>query len=260
MNKKKISLFNIKIDNLTIEETTASIEKFIQEKRGPYLVLTPNVHHINLLQKDRVFQEIYANSSLIIPDSTPLIWASKILGKPLKAKVSGSDLLPYFCRIAAEKKYRLFFLGAAPGVACKAARVLTLKNPGLQVVGFHSPPYGFEHDEGENKRILRLIGEADPDALFVGLGPPKQEKWAWGHKEELLGRVVICVGAAFDFVAGKIKRAPDPIQKLGLEWAFRLIQEPRRLYKRYMIGNPMFLRMIVREFFKEKANLSERGR
>ncbi len=246
---KRIELFEIGIDNISMEETFNVIEQLIKKKK-PSLVVTPNVHHINILHKDNEFQKIYKQASMVLPDSTPLIWASKLLGMPLKEKVAGSDLLPSFCKIAARKRYELFFLGSGPSIAKKAANILTNKNPGLKIVGTYSPPFGFENDEDENRKIVAMIKKCTPDVLFVGLGPPKQEKWIWRYKDEINVPVSIAVGASFDFVAGSVKRAPKWMQKIGLEWLFRLCQEPRRLWKRYLIGNIIFIWMVLKEFIE----------
>lgn len=251
MDKKRgrIKLLGIDIDNINMKETINKIELLI-EKKKPSLVITPNVHHINILQKDNEFRKIYKHASLVIPDSTPLLWLSKILGIHLKERVTGSDLLPLFSKIAGEKGYRLFFLGAAPGIAKKAAKALIQKNPGLEITGTYSPYFGFENDEKENRKIVDMIKKCSPDVLFVCLGPPKQEKWSWKHKDKINVPVIICVGAAFDFVGSKVKRAPKWIQKLGLEWFFRLCQEPRRLWKRYLIGNIIFAWLVLKKFIK----------
>lgn len=256
-NSKKIKLFGIHIDNLTMEETILEIEELIR-KRKPSLVVTPNVHHINILNKDEEFKEIYREASLVIPDSTPLLWATKILGNSLKERVTGSDLLPEFCEVAAKKEYRVFLLGAGPEIAKKTAEILSQKNPGLKIVGTYSPPFGFEHDDQENLKIVNMIKKCSPNVLFVGLGPPKQEKWSWKHLNEIDVPIIICVGAAFDFIGGNVKRAPKWSQKIGLEWFFRLCQEPNRLWKRYLIGNAIFTWLFLKEFIRIKIFSTEK--
>lgn len=244
-----VSLAGVKIDNLTMQEAIDGIEELIKRKESSYVV-TPNAAHIVLLQRDKEFKKIYRRASLVVPDGMSLLWAAKILGRPLREKVSGSDLLLAFCKVAAKKGYRLFLLGAGPGVAAKAAKILTRKNPGLKIVATYSPPFGFENGEEENKKIVQMTKTTKPDLLFVGLGTPKQEKWIWKHKDELHVPVSMGVGAAFDFTAGTVKRAPKWMQKSGLEWFFRLYEEPRRLWKRYLIGNAIFLSLVLKEFLK----------
>ncbi len=249
LNSPRITLLGIEIDNLSMKETLDKIEALIN-KRKPSFIITPNVHHIYILQKDEEFKTIYSQATLVLPDSTPLLWTSRLLGKPLKERVAGSDLLPFFCKRASQKGLRLFFLGSPLGIAKKTAEILTKKNPGLKISGTYAPPLGFENDDEENKKIVEMIRASDTDVLFVGLGPPKQEKWVWKYKDKLNVPVTICVGAAFDFIGGDVKRAPIWTRKIGLEWFFRFCQEPRRLWKRYIIGNSNFGWMVLKELIK----------
>lgn len=245
----KISLFGIKIDNLTREGAIKRIEKLVSQRRCSY-VLTPNVHHIVTLEKDEEFREIYCQANLVIPDGMPLVWISRLLGRPLKERLAGSDLLPALCKVAAKKGYRLFFLGGSAGAAAKAREILIERNPGLPVVGTCCPPFGFEDDEEENKKIVETIKRAKPDILFVGLGAPKQEKWIWKYREDCQVPVSIAIGAAFDFMAQKVRRAPVWIQKIGWEWLFRVSQEPTRLWRRYFLEDPIFVWLAVRELLR----------
>jgi N-acetylglucosaminyldiphosphoundecaprenol N-acetyl-beta-D-mannosaminyltransferase len=246
---KKIRFLNIDIDNISMEETITKIEELIK-KRVPSMVITPNAHHIDILRNDELFKEIYKNAAIVLPDSTAILWASRLFGRPLKERVPGSDLLPAFCQVAAKKNYTLFFLGAGPGIAKKAADILTRKNPGLTISGTYSPPFGFEHDEEENEKTVSMIRECKPDVLFLGLGSPKQEKWSWNHKDKINVPVIIGIGAGFDFISGKVKRAPLWVQKIGMEWFFRLVQEPKRLWKRYLKGNPIVMSLFLKEFIR----------
>ena len=252
LRKDRKVLFGIGIDNLDLAGVLEALEDLIASGR-PSLVVTPNVQHIDLLSRDREFWSAYHGASLIIADGVPVVWASVLLGRRLKARVAGSDILPAFCSTAARKGYKLFFLGAGPGIAARAADRLTDKNPGLLVCGTYSPPFGFEHDAGENDKIVGLIRDRRPDALFIGLGTPKSEQWAWKHLIALGVPVVLCVGAGFDFVAGSKKRAPRWMQASGLEWFYRLIQEPGRLWKRYLAGNARFLILLAKEIVKREA-------
>lgn len=251
MNKTccKITLFGIDIDNVDMQEAIQKIELLIKKKKAS-LVVTPNVHHINILKKDSEFRKVYKNASLVIPDSTPLTWFSKIVGMPLKERVAGSDLLPLLSSVAAENNFSFFFLGAGPGIARRAAEILIEKNPGLEIVGTYSPYFGFENNKEENGKIVEMIKKCKPDVLFVCLGPPKQEKWSWKHKDRINVPVIICAGAALDFVAGKVQRAPIWMQKMGLEWFHRYCQEPKRLWKRYFVGNAIFSWLAMKEFIK----------
>lgn len=245
----KISLFGIKIDNLTREGAIKRIEELISQRRCSY-VLTPNVHHIVTLEKDDGFREVYSNADLIIPDGMPLVWISRLLGRPLKERLAGSDLLVAFCDVAARKRYKLFFLGGSVGAPAKAAKILIKKNPGLRIVGTHCPPFGFENEKEESKRIVEIIKRAKPDVLFIGLGAPKQEKWIGEYREDYQVPVSITIGAAFDFTAQKVRRAPVWIQKIGWEWLFRVSQEPARLWRRYFLEDSIFIWLAFRELLR----------
>ena len=179
--------------------------------------------------------EIYRNANLVLTDGKPLLWIAKLYKTPIKEKVSGSDLFPEICKLAAQKGYRIFFLGAAEGVAKKAAQRLQKKHIGLQVVGTYSPPFGFEKDKEEIQKILHMIHEANPHILIMGLGTPKQEKFIYRYREEFGVPFSIGLGASLDFEAGNVRRSPKWMSNMGLEWLYRMVQDPKRLIKRYLI-------------------------
>ncbi len=240
---------NTEIDNLTMSETLDSIEKIIQEKKNAYVV-TPNIDHIVQLEKDVELKAVYENADLILTDGKPLIWISKLYKTPIKEKISGSDLFPLLCERAALNGYSMYFLGAAEGIAAKAAENLTKRFPGLNVVETYSPPFGFEKDETEIKHIIENIRRCSPDILIVGLGCPKQEKFIYKYRNELNVPISLGLGASIDFEAGNIKRAPKWMRQHGLEWLFRITQDPKRMFKRYIIDDTKAFRLI----FKYKKN------
>ena len=232
----RIKFMNTDIDNLTMAETLNEIDKLIQKKNCSYVV-TPNVDHIVRLEKDEELQKVYKNASLILTDGKPLIWISKWYKTPIKEKISGSDLFPRVCQLAANKNYTMYLLGAAEGVADTAARNLMKKYPGLNIVGTYSPPFGFEKNEQEMNKIKTQIQDVHPDILIVGLGCPKQEKFMYYHCKELGVPISFGLGASIDFEAGNIKRAPKWISNHGLEWLYRFSKEPKRLFKRYFVDD-----------------------
>lgn len=232
----RIKFMNTCIDNLTMSETLNEIDKLIQKKNCSYVV-TPNVDHIVRLEKDEELQKVYKNASLILTDGKPLIWISKWYKTPIKEKISGSDLFPKVCELAANKNYTMYLLGAAEGVADTAAKNLMKKYPGLNVVGTYSPPFGFEKNEQEMIKIKTQIQEVHPDILIVGLGCPKQEKFMYYHCKELGVPISFGLGASIDFEAGNIKRAPKWMSNHGLEWLYRFSKEPKRLFKRYFVDD-----------------------
>lgn len=232
----RIKFMNTDIDNLTMAETLNEIDKLIQKKNCSYVV-TPNVDHIVRLEKDVELQKAYKNASLILTDGKPLIWISKWYKTPIKEKISGTDLFPKVCELAANKNYTMYLLGAAEGVADTAAKNLMKKYPGLNVVGTYSPPFGFEKNEQEMNKIKTQIQEVHPDILIVGLGCPKQEKFMYYHCKELGVPISFGLGASIDFEAGNIKRAPKWMSNNGLEWLYRFSKEPKRLFKRYFVDD-----------------------
>lgn len=228
----RMKFMNTEVDNLTMEEALQEIDKLINQNKNAYVV-TPNVDHIVQLERGGELCEVYKNADLILTDGKPLIWISKWYGTPIKEKISGSDLFPQLCALAAEKGYRMYFLGAAEGVAAKAAENLMKRFPGLQVVGTYSPPFGFEKNEAEMEKIKNQIKDVKPHILIVGLGCPKQELFILQHKDELGVPLSLGLGASLDFEAGNIKRAPKWMSNCGLEWLYRIKQDPKRLIKRY---------------------------
>lgn len=242
----RIGFGGVDFDNVTMREGIARIDELIRSER-PALVVTPNVDHLLRIQKDRDFASVVANADLVLADGLPIVWASRLLGRPLKERVAGSDLFPKLCEHAARHGYRVFFLGGAPGAAEEARRILECRHAALQVVGTHCPPFGFERDQEADRQAVEAVRAARPDILFVGLGSPKQERWIAAHIRECDVPVSIGVGISFSFVAGHVRRAPRWLQRLGLEWAHRLCCEPRRLWRRYLIRGPAFLPLVARE-------------
>lgn len=241
----RMKFLNIEIDNLSMNESIDCIDGFIQNKTPSYVV-TPNVDHIVKLEKDKEFLEVYDNADLILTDGMPLIWISKLLKMPIKEKVSGSDLFPKVCELANEKRYSIFLLGAAEGVALKAAENLKDKYKNLKIAGTYSPSYGFEKKDDEIKEIINKVNIAKPDILAVGLGAPKQEKFIYKYKDKLNVPVSLAIGASIDFEAGNLERAPIWMQRSGLEWLYRLCKEPKRLFKRYIVDDMKIIGIFIK--------------
>ena len=241
----RMKFLNTHVDNLSMKEAIERIDQLIINKKPSYVV-TPNVDHIVKLEVDSEFQEVYKEADLILTDGMPLIWISKIKKNPIKEKVSGSDLFPEVCKLASQKGYKIFLLGAAEGVAAKAAENLKLKYKKLNVVGTYSPSYGFEKNEDEINKIIDMINEVKPDILAVGLGAPKQEKFLYKFRKKLNVPVSLAIGASIDFEAGNINRAPKWMQKSGLEWFYRLCKEPKRMFKRYLIDDIKIAKLVIK--------------
>lgn len=241
----RLQFMNTEIDNLTMDETLQRIDELIQEKRNAFVV-TPNVDHIIQLERGGELVEAYKQADLILTDGKPLIWISKWYGTPIKEKISGSDLFPRLCKLASERGYSMFFLGAAEGVAEKAATNLMRKYPGLQVVGTYSPPKGFETDKTEMDKIQKMIRDAKPHILIVALGCPKQEFFILHNRNVLGVPLSLGLGASIDFEAGNIKRAPKWMADHGLEWVYRITQDPKRLAKRYLVDDIKIFRLVLK--------------
>jgi N-acetylglucosaminyldiphosphoundecaprenol N-acetyl-beta-D-mannosaminyltransferase len=227
-----IALMGVLFDNVTIDETVRLIEQMV-ESRQPHYMATANVDFLVQARHDVELRRILMDAHLVLCDGTPLLWASRLLGNPLPERVAGSDLVPLLIKIAALRKYRIFFLGGSPDVSERAVQRLREQYPDLIIAGHYSPPFShlleMNHDE-----IVCRIKQAQPDFLFVSFGCPKQEKWIAMHYRTLGVPVSVGVGATIDFLAGQALRAPHWMRRAGLEWVFRMAQEPRRLFRRYM--------------------------
>ncbi len=242
---EKVNILGTWIDNVTMGEAVSRICDLIEERRFSYVV-TPNVDHVVKLRHDREFREIYEEASLAVSDGMPWVWSSRILGTPLKERVNGTDLMLEVCGAAAQRGYSVFLLGGNKGVAQEAVVVLERMYPRLRIAGYYFPQYGFEKDHDECLRIQKLIASSGADILFVGLGAPKQEKWIRDYGSGCQARTAMGVGASFSFVSGDLRRAPRCMQRLGLEWLWRFLLEPRRLWRRYILADMPFLWLVLK--------------
>jgi N-acetylglucosaminyldiphosphoundecaprenol N-acetyl-beta-D-mannosaminyltransferase len=240
------SMFGIRFNNLTRDEFFSLIEQRVASRNYGYVV-TPNVDHICLKERDAAFREAYDNAWLILVDGTPLIWASRILGKPLREKLSGSDLVGWLCGHAATAGLSVFFFGAREGVGLEASQKMKALYPELKVAGVYSPPFGFHLDEEQNAKAIGIVRESGADIMFVALGCPKQEVWLQHHGPSCGVPVMLGVGGSFEFVSGRVRRAPVWMQNAGMEWVWRLTQEPRRLWRRYLVDDLLFFKLFGRE-------------
>lgn len=233
---KKQVLLNTYVNNVSMEETIAEIEQMIASD-GKHYIIPINVDVVMKIEKDAYLKQIVNEAHMVLVDGKPLIWVSKLHKQAVKAKISGSDLVPLLSETAADKGYRIFILGGKEGVAEQAKSELEKKYPTIQIVGTYAPPFGFEKDKAECEKINRKISEGKPDILIVCFGCPKQEKWIYENYQLYDAKVSICAGATVDFLAGNVKRAPKWMSEHGLEWFYRFLQEPKRLFKRYFIDD-----------------------
>lgn len=250
--KERVNIGGITIDNVSMAQTLEAIERFVSERK-PCYITNPNVDIVIRYNSDPEFKRYYDEGALCVADGVPILWAARFLGKPLKEKVSGSDLVPRVCELASRKGYKLFFLGGRPGAAeaAKAKLLEALKD--IKIVGTYAPPFGFEKDEQELQKISQMIKDAKPEILFVGLGAPKQERWIKRYHQELGVPVSMGVGVTFEFIAGIVKRAPKWMQSVGLEWFWRLCMEPGRLWRRYLVDDMLFFKIIYKQWLSRRS-------
>ncbi|HEV8573175.1 MAG TPA: WecB/TagA/CpsF family glycosyltransferase [Dehalococcoidia bacterium] len=228
----------VAFDNLTMDETVAQIQKLVESRGEPAHICTGNLHHLAMLQNDAEFRAIYASAALVLADGSPVVWLSRLSPEgTLKERVTGSDLFWRLAQLSATRGVRLFYLGGVDGAAEQAAEVVRKRYPGVQVCGTYCPPFKAFGTEAEQERIRAAVCDAKPDILLVGLGAPKQEKWIGANKHRIGVPVSIGVGASFEMAAGLVQRAPVWMQKVGMEWGYRLVQEPMRLWRRYILND-----------------------
>jgi exopolysaccharide biosynthesis WecB/TagA/CpsF family protein/anti-anti-sigma factor len=240
-NFRPVVLLGVPFHDVTLEETVQEIARVITQREIRYLA-TANLDFAAQASRDVELQRILVEAHLVLCDGTPLVWASRWLGAPLRERIAGSDLVPRLAAEAATRGWRLFFLGGEEETRQRAQTRLQAKHPGLAVEGY-SPPFGplleMNHEE-----IATRIRAFRPDILLVAFGCPKQEKWIYMHHATLGVPVVCGIGATVDFLAGKFRRAPRWVQVIGAEWVFRLLQEPRRLFQRYLFDLFFFVQAL----------------
>lgn len=254
MPKNRVKFMNTYIDNVDLEEAIQHIEYCINNKVIGQ-VITPNVDQIVRIEKDEYFKKICENCELLLVDGHPLLWIAKKYKMPFKQKICGSDLVPILCTVAAEKGYSVFFLGAAPGVAQLAADKMVEKNPGLRIAGTYSPPLGFEKNPEEMDKIINMLLQSKADMLFVGMGVPKQDIFIYENMNKYQIPMSFSIGGTIDFIAGKQKRAPKWMRKIGFEWFFRLITHPKKMFRRYIIDDLKIIKL-YRKYKPKKGKCS----
>lgn len=249
----------VPVDRITMDYAVVLIVEALLHRRelSPLTVVGPNAHLITMAERNSRFAEAMRDADLAVPDGVSVVMASRVLGVPIPERVTGGDLMERICAEATHYAFRVFFLGGLPGAAQAAAQHLRERYPELLICGTYCPPQGFESDAQELSHIRRAVAEASPDLLCVAFGAPKQEIWIQENRNRLHVGAIMAVGAALDTQAGFRRRAPRWSQAIGMEWLFRLVMEPRRLWRRYLIGNTRFVLLVLRQWVRERI---DRGR
>ena len=239
MRPNRINVLGVGISAVNMELAVETIRQAVARREKGYVCVT-GVHGVMESQTDPALKEIHNRALMCTPDGMPMVWLSKLAGHGRVTRVYGPDLMLELCRVSAARGYRHFFYGGAGGVAPELKRKLEERFPGLQVVGTFEPPFR-PLEPSEEQRLAEQVAAARPDIFWVGLSTPKQERFMAGYLPKLDVPVMIGVGAAFDFHTGRTAQAPRWMQRSGLEWFYRLCHEPRRLWRRYLRNNPLFL-------------------
>ncbi len=239
----KVQILNLLLDNISMTELLKCLKSGV--------VLTPNVDHVMQLQKDEEFFKIYNSADYKICDSKILLYTSKFIGTPLKEKISGSDFFPAFCKFHRDNEsIRIFLLGGGEGVAERARKRINSRIGKNIIIRAHSPSFGFEKNEQECLDIVEKINQSQATVLAIGVGAPKQEKWIYKYKDKLPNvKIFLAVGATIDFESGVVKRSPKWMSELGIEWLYRLMSEPGRLWKRYLVDDMPFFWLTLKQRF-----------
>ncbi len=255
---KTVKILDVEIDNISTFE-------LLEKLKDGGVVFTPNIDHVVKLQSDSLFRQAYRFADYRVCDSQLLKWVSKLIKKPIQEKISGSNLFPaFYHHYRHDDTVKIFLLGSSQGVAAAAMDRINEKVGREMVVGAHSPSFQFLNNKKENEAIIRLINHSRATVLAIGVGAPKQEKWLFEYRDRLPHiKVAMAVGATIDFEAGHTNRAPMWIGDLGLEWLYRLMREPKRLWKRYLLEDTVFFWMLLRrqlsesKLFKKKSSKSK---
>jgi N-acetylglucosaminyldiphosphoundecaprenol N-acetyl-beta-D-mannosaminyltransferase len=239
----RANILGVGVSAIDMAQALDQMAGWIDRRTLAYVVVCP-VYTVMQCQKDPDLRSIVNRAGMVTPDGMPIVFLSRRRGHPRVSRVYGPDLMLAFSEMAAERGYTNFYYGGADGVPEALVNHLTRRYPELRVVGAYSPPFR-ELTAEEEDAVVEMINLAAPDVVWVGLGSPKQDFWMARHRERLNAPVLVGVGAAFDFLTGRVPQAPRWMQRSGLEWLFRLAIEPRRLWRRYLINNPLFIAQAI---------------
>ena len=245
------AIAGVRVDNVTFGEALNAIESFLVSNRL-HRIVTPNVDHILIAQHNAAFRDAINTSSLSVPDGKWLVRGARWLNIRFRESIAGRLLVEPMLKLAIERERSVYILASRGDVAERAARNLQIKYPNLRIAGAHSPSLRFGEDAAETEQILETLNKLKPDILFLGMGAPKSEIWLHENEHRIPAKVAIGVGYAFDIIAGDIRECPRWMTRIGFEWAYRLCREPKRLWKRYLIRDPQFFALMLRERRKRR--------
>jgi len=248
-NLETLDVLGVKVSVTNPKLATDAIEQWIHEKYKTYVCVAP-VSTVMDCQSNEQYRDIVNHAGMTTPDGMPLVWIGKMRGLPIE-RTYGPDLMLSMCDLGQEKGYRHYFYGGTEETNNHLVKRLQERFPQINIAGCYAPP-NQEVNTLENQEVLNQINEKNPDIVWVGLGSPKQDVWMSNHREKLQAPVIIGVGAAFDFIAGTKAQAPIWMRKSGLEWLFRLCSEPKRLWRRYLVGNSQFLYLTFQDWYQQK--------
>ncbi len=244
--RRRFSVLGVVFNAMQIPDVILQMRQWIVRRETCRYIAVTGMHGITNARRNAEFKQALADASLVVADGMPVVWIGRFRGYHLPRRVYGPELMLQFCEETAVAGYRHYFLGGAPRVPQQLAVSLQKSCPGITIVGTHSPPFRPCTPE-EDTAIIEDINRAAPDVLWIGLGTPKQEMWMQQHRNQLRVPVVIGVGAAFDFLSSRKRQAPVWMRERGLEWLFRLLQEPLRLWRRYLVGGSEFVFLVALE-------------
>ncbi len=249
----KEDILGTRVSTISISEMIKMLSAHIENGRGSKTVFCANANVIVAVLKDRYFFDALSSADILLPDGAGVLLASKIFKGRIKNRISGADIFQRFSEYADRRgNISYFFLGSTPAVLEKINENMRKQFPNIKVAGCYSPPFAEVFSEAEDKKIIEAVNSKRPDVLWIGMTAPKQEEWIYDNKSKLDVKLIGAIGAVFDFFAGTTKRAPEWMQRGGLEWFFRLMQEPRRLWKRAIIQNFRFILYLMLACLKLK--------
>ena len=245
----KVNILGVNVSNIANNELLDTLAKRIREKQKVQVCITP-VNSVLAAIKDPEVLAVYNNAAFVLCDGMPIKWASSFLNTPIQERITGLDLLPNLVELSAKNNFSVFLLGASPGVGEKLKQTILQQYPNCKVAGIYVPPFMKVFSGIENDKMIQAVNDASPDILLVSLTAPKQDIWIAQNLHLVNAPVQVGIGGAFEVMAGLAKRSPKWMQSAGLEWLFRFLQEPKRLFRRYFIEAPLFIPLIIKQKLK----------